>query len=83
MSIIPTPLNPQNGLRWTLHLGQWNAGIPLPRPSSLEESEDGLEGHEKELFMKFVRNMLQSAPEDRSTARELLEDEWLNSPDEG
>jgi len=36
-----------------------------------------LEGEEKRLFLSFVSKMLQWLPEDRKTAKELLEDPWL------
>lgn len=45
---------------------------------SLEQSEEFLEGENKEKFMIFMRKMLQWRPEDRKTAKELLDDGWLN-----
>jgi len=36
-------------------------------------------GKKKELFLSFIRRMLQWAPEDRDTAKELREDPWLRS----
>lgn len=45
---------------------------------TLENSEENLEGHQKELFLKFMRKMLKWVPEERKTARELLMDPWLN-----
>ena len=42
---------------------------------------DGLEkrlaGEEKEDFIRFMRSMLKWLPEERKTARQLLEDPWL------
>ena len=49
--------------------------------TSLEESEERLSGENKRAFLVFVRRMLQWRPEDRATARELLEDPWLCSWD--
>ncbi|KAK6211166.1 hypothetical protein QIS74_10430 [Colletotrichum tabaci] len=46
--------------------------------SSLEEEEGNLEGSEKAEFLIFLRKMLQWRPEDRLSARELMEDLWLN-----
>ncbi|KAK1855590.1 protein kinase [Colletotrichum chrysophilum] len=45
--------------------------------TSLEEEEGILEGDEKAEFLAFLRKMLQWKPEDRLTARDLLEDPWL------
>lgn len=54
--------------------------MPLPEPTSLEKSEKFLEqGKNREIFMAFMRGMLQWRPEDRKTAKELLDDPWLNS----
>jgi serine/threonine-protein kinase SRPK3 len=43
----------------------------------LEESEQFLRGKNKEVFLDFMRGMLQWRPEDRKTARQLLEHRWL------
>jgi hypothetical protein len=50
-------------------------GIPK---LSLEAAEKFLQGSEKEAFLAFVRSMLRWVPEERKTARELLDDPWLN-----
>jgi len=44
----------------------------------LEQLEEFLGGKNKEMFLKFMRGMLQWRPEDRKIARQLLEDPWLN-----
>ncbi|RAL00839.1 kinase domain protein [Aspergillus ibericus CBS 121593] len=36
------------------------------------------DGRNKEMFLAFIRGMLQWRPEDRKTAKELLQDPWLN-----
>ncbi|KAF2018044.1 kinase-like protein [Aaosphaeria arxii CBS 175.79] len=59
--------------------GNWIAGIPIPE-LSLEKSEENYQGEVKEEFLRFMRKMLQWRPEDRKTAKELLEDSWLQSP---
>lgn len=51
--------------------------LPLLPPSSLEDVEENLNGQDKELFLNFVKSMLQWEPEKRKTARELLDDPWL------
>ncbi|MCJ1466514.1 hypothetical protein MMC07_005133 [Pseudocyphellaria aurata] len=61
-----------------IHLGKWNrAGVEIP-PISLEESEENLEGRNKDLFLQFMQSMLRWVPEERKSARELLDDPWLN-----
>ncbi|KAG7082672.1 kinase-like protein [Colletotrichum scovillei] len=45
--------------------------------SSFEEEECNLEGAEQAEFLVFLRKMLQWKPEDRLSARELMEDPWL------
>ena len=46
----------------------------------LEERETSLEGKpEWEAFLRLMRKMLQWEPSKRSSARELAEDEWLQS----
>ncbi|OAP56817.1 hypothetical protein AYL99_08929 [Fonsecaea erecta] len=45
--------------------------------TSLEDIERRLVGQEKELFFRFMRAMLKWLPEERKTAKELLEDPWL------
>lgn len=54
----------------------------IPTDLSLAESVTSLEGEEKRLFLDFARKMLQWLPEDRKTAKELLQDTWLLSDSE-
>ena len=58
--------------------GHWNNTVPIPFSTSLEKLEENLEGKRKELFVKFLSSMLQWLPEHRKTAKELLNDPWLN-----
>ncbi|KAK8243395.1 kinase-like domain-containing protein [Phyllosticta capitalensis] len=68
--------------------GNFHAGIPLPESKPLEQRETTLAGdgktEDRELFLRFMRKMLQWEPEKRSSARELVEDEWIvkNTMDE-
>jgi serine/threonine-protein kinase SRPK3 len=56
--------------------GEWKGLVDLPQ-DTLERSEENLGGDDKALFLSFVRRMVQWKPQDRSAARELLEDPWL------
>jgi len=49
----------------------------IPTDIKLEDSVLSLEGDDKRLFLDFIKNMLQWLPEERKTAKELLEDPWL------
>jgi hypothetical protein len=59
-------------------VGTWKADVPIPQDTSLEKSEEYLEGRDKEEFLAFLRLMLQWRPEDRKTAKQLLDDPWLD-----
>lgn len=61
-------------------VGKWRSEVLIPKTTTLEENEFFLEGENKEKFINFVRGMLQWRPEDRKTAKELLQDPWLYSP---
>ncbi|KAI9790543.1 MAG: hypothetical protein M1816_005050 [Peltula sp. TS41687] len=61
--------------------GKWIAGEYVKIPvTSLAKVETRLQGQDKELFLRFIRSMLQWLPEERKTAKELLDDPWLNKP---
>ncbi|CAG7975451.1 unnamed protein product [Penicillium salamii] len=52
----------------------------LTDPVPLEQRETTLEGRaEREAFLRFMRKMLQWEPSQRSSAKELAEDEWILS----
>ncbi|KFY48719.1 hypothetical protein V496_10237 [Pseudogymnoascus sp. VKM F-4515 (FW-2607)] len=56
--------------------------LPLLPSSSPEAAEENLNGKDKELFLNFIKSMLQWEPEKRMTARELLNDPWLTRSQE-
>lgn len=58
--------------------GKWRGAAEVPK-GNLEQAEKMLEGEEKKLFLDFVRKMLKWKPEERNSAKELLDDHWLNS----
>lgn len=66
----------RNTLTEVLQLGSLKGGIEIPQ-LSLEGTEENLEGPQKELFLDFMRGMLQWVPEERKTAKELLQHPWL------
>ncbi|GBF62686.1 serine/threonine-protein kinase [Trichophyton mentagrophytes] len=59
--------------------GEFCAGIPLLGPVQLQERETSLKGPEKLAFLRMVRKILQWQPENRSSAKELERDEWIQS----
>lgn len=60
--------------------GTFCAGISVQEHTPLEVRENSsLEGEEREEFLRLVRKMLQWEPEKRSSAKELEEDEWLDT----
>ncbi|KAF7896477.1 hypothetical protein EAF00_006491 [Botryotinia globosa] len=58
--------------------GKWIAEVPIPQGMNLEKSEMRLEGRNKEVFLQMMRGMLQWRPEDRKTAKQMLEEPWIN-----
>ena len=62
-----------------LATGKWPGAAEVPQ-GNLEEAEKQLEGEEKKLLLDFVKKMLRWKPEERSSAKDLLDDDiWLNS----
>ncbi|KAE8376060.1 kinase-like domain-containing protein [Aspergillus bertholletiae] len=51
------------------HDGKWKQDIEIPTRVSLELSEASLEGRNKEMFMAFIRGMLQWRPGNRKPPR--------------
>lgn len=51
------------------------AAVP---PVSLESLKTRFSGTEKATFIHFLRSMLRWLPEERRTARHLLDDPWLH-----
>ncbi len=57
--------------------GEFTRKELIPTNVKLEDTVLSLEREDKRLFLDFVKTMLQWLPEDRKTAKELLEDPWL------
>lgn len=61
-------------------IGNWKGEAEIP-DASLEDGATRFKGEDKTLFLEFVRKMVKWKPEERSSARELFqEDAWLNRP---
>lgn len=58
------------------HAGKWKGTVPIP-DTSLEATEQRLQGEEKALFLAFMRKTLRWRPEDRSEILDVFMDEWL------
>ncbi|GJD03061.1 protein kinase [Colletotrichum higginsianum] len=59
---------------WDEH-GTWGEFVPIPTEKTLEAAETKLEDSAK--FLRFIRRALTWDPNDRPTARQLLQDPWL------
>jgi hypothetical protein len=55
-------------------LASFSAGIPVPERRPHEERVTGLEGEDRELFLRLTRKMLQWQPEKRSSVAGLAND---------
>ncbi|KAG8815884.1 hypothetical protein FRC17_000559 [Serendipita sp. 399] len=56
--------------------GNWKGEVEV-KTDSLEQQVESLEGERKKQFLEFMRKMLRWKPEERYTAKQLLEDPWL------
>ncbi|KAI1012282.1 hypothetical protein LB503_004329 [Fusarium chuoi] len=59
--------------------GKWLGLAPIPKNRSLEELETRL--NDSTGFIAFLRRVLTWMPEDRPTAKELLQDPWVSGED--
>lgn len=71
----------RSGEFFNLSTGEFCAGISLPATWSLEDRETTLAGsgqqQDRASFLRLMRKMLHCEPGKRSSARELMEDEWI------
>ncbi|KAH9840006.1 putative CDK4/6 [Rhodofomes roseus] len=76
----PHRMTPSSGLRRILnsHAGNWKGDADIP-DASLGHAEEDWAGEDKVLFLRFVRKMLKWKLEERASAKELLDDPWLNA----
>ncbi|PWY93951.1 CMGC protein kinase [Aspergillus sclerotioniger CBS 115572] len=50
----------------------------IPHTLKIEDTVKALDGEQKDQFLSFARKMLQWLPDDRKTAKGLIEDPWLS-----
>ncbi|KAH7170045.1 kinase-like domain-containing protein [Dactylonectria macrodidyma] len=55
--------------------GNWGEFVPIPTEKTLEAAEIKLKDHAQ--FLRFIRRALNWDPYERPTAKELLQDPWL------
>jgi serine/threonine protein kinase len=61
-------------------LGNWISEPPIPK-LSLEDFVTTIPpGEEKDIFLKFIRNLLTWDPNTRASANGIIPDEWLMRP---
>jgi serine/threonine-protein kinase SRPK3 len=61
-----------------MRLGELKDPDRIPYDFNFENTINCMSGEEKLRFIQFIRRMVKWSPEERSTARELLEDPWLH-----
>ncbi|KAH7317827.1 kinase-like domain-containing protein [Rhexocercosporidium sp. MPI-PUGE-AT-0058] len=57
--------------------GKWIAEMPIEKERGLESFESRLEGENKKMFLQMMKGMLAWRPEDRKTAKQMLDEPWL------
>ncbi|EZG08045.1 CMGC/SRPK protein kinase [Trichophyton rubrum CBS 735.88] len=69
--------NPERRADFWDENGEWLGLADIPEGRTLESLETRLETRDKDAFLRFVRKALTWMPEQRATAKELLQDPWL------
>ncbi|CAG8070855.1 unnamed protein product [Penicillium nalgiovense] len=59
--------------------GTLQKGDLVPNNFSFKSTLSKFNGEEKRMFISFVNRMIKWKPEERSTAKELLQDPWLHN----
>ena len=78
------PIYAPQRLSWRLFLNLYMTGNHkhhdlMPASFNFEDALSQVKGEEKKKFIDFVRRMIKWRPEERSTAKELLNDPYLRS----
>lgn len=76
MTKVSIPINLSSRLPCLLLVGNWKADLAIPK-KSLENEEKVLRGENKAQFLDFMKCTLQWRPEDRRSARELIDHPWI------
>jgi hypothetical protein len=58
-------------------IGEFRTLDMVPEGISLEDLVTTVDGEEKQMFLDFAKKMLCWLPQDRKSAKELLNDPWL------
>ncbi|KAJ5360769.1 hypothetical protein N7517_009960 [Penicillium concentricum] len=69
-------LNPEKAAQFWDEEGRWKDIVPIPERGMLESLEGQMDL--PLAFVKFMRRTLTWMPNERATAKDLLEDPWLN-----
>lgn len=79
MKTVRVPISPYLSRLLTVssRLDKWNEFVPIPKEKTLEAAETKLK--DKTKFLTFIRRALAWDPNDRPTAKELLQDSWLTN----
>ncbi|KAM5433184.1 hypothetical protein MferCBS31731_007181 [Microsporum ferrugineum] len=67
--------NPERKAEFWNETGEWLGLAPIPHGRTIESVEDRLQDNKE--FLRFIRRTLTWMPEQRATAKELLQDPWL------
>lgn len=73
----PLPLPSHYPLNMSDFIDDLRATVPSEGRIPLERRETTLQGRDKANFLRLMQKMLQWEPANRSSARELQEDEWI------
>ena len=77
IQIVEYPCESLRSQRTNRALGNYRKAERIIPDVTLEDSVPSLEGEDKRRFLDFVSGMLRWIPEERKTARELLEHPWF------
>ena len=62
----------------SIMIGNFRHEHLIPHHLRIEDTVTSPDGQQKDQFLSFARKMLQWLPDDRKTAKKLIEDPWLS-----